>query len=381
MRRLILIVITLVAAFALSACADDEAPRLELTGSVVDDVSVVPVPGIVMPTVDLKAGWRESTATPSPDAQGAGGPISASTRQCWTRVVDVSVRPGDMVQAGQEIARIDDAFLRLGVQAAKAEAATARANVTLLDDSLTVVMEGRSEIGTKTTELDRTISDLESQRAEIANQLASAKTALTAATTATETVMLTTQIAALEPALARIEAGLEQARTGRSTLASATADLNAAQTRLAGIRAAVDAVVEARNIAVSIAEHRLQSAVILAPAQGTVVDARQSGEVVACGAPLVTLRLSSATRVETYVTAEQGRALNKGTQATVYVDALPGRGQPAHVVYVADELEFVPTTFATKLIHLTRGVRVVVELDGTRWIAPGTPADVRISVK
>lgn len=381
MRRLVLIVFTLAAVLALSGCASDEAPRLELTGSVVDAISIVPVPTVIAPALDLEAGWRESTATPLPDSQNSGSRAVVNTRQCWTRVAEVSVRPGDVVTAGQEIARLDDAILRLGVQAAKAEAAAARANVTLLDDSMVAVMEGRSEIGTKTAELDETISELESQRAEIANQLASAKTALTAATTATETVTLKAQIAALEPALVQIEAGLEQARTGRSTLASATADLNVAQSRLAGIRAAVNAVVQARDIAVSMAEQRLQSAVVVAPAAGTVVDVREAGEVVACGAPLIELRVSSATRVESYITAQQARALSKGTQATVYVDALPGRGQPAHVVYVADTLEFVPTTFATRLIHLTRGVRVVVELDGTRWIAPGTPADVRISVK
>ncbi|PKQ29185.1 MAG: hypothetical protein CVT60_06645 [Actinobacteria bacterium HGW-Actinobacteria-10] len=380
MQRTRLIVLALVVAFALAACADNEPPRLELTGSVVDEVTVVPVPLIEQPTIDLEAGWRESTATPAPDTQSPG-PTAGSAARCWTRMAEVSVRPGDTVRAGQEIARVDESLLKLGVQVAKAEAAAARANITLLEDSLTLVIEGRSEIGTKTTELDETISDLESQRAEIANQLALARTALEAATTPTETVTLTTQIAALEPALEQIESGLEQARTGRSTLASATAELDTTQSRITGVRTAANAVVQARDVAVSLAQQRLESAVIVAPADGTVIDARGTGEVVACGAPLITLRVSSATRVETYVTADQARALAKGIQATVYVDALPGRGQPAHVVHVADELEFVPTTFATKLIHLTRGMRVVVELDGTRWIPPGTPADVQISVK
>lgn len=379
MKRLSLITFALLVGIFAGACTSDEVPRLELTGSVVDEVSVVPVPLIAQPAMDLQAGWSEPTATPSPET---GSPSAAERRsQCWTRVETVSVRPGDTVRAGQEIARLDDALLSLGLQAAKADAAAARANVTLLDDSLNSLSEGRSQIGTKTTELDETIADLESQRAEIANQLATAKAALTQATTPTETVTLTAQIARLEPALAKIEAGLEQARTGRSTLASATVELNTTQTKLAGLRTAANAIVQARDVAVSIAQERLNSAVVLAPTGGTVVDAREPGEVVACGSPLVTLRISSATRVETYVTSEQAAALASGTQATVYVDALPGRGQPAHVVYVSDELEYVPTTFATKLIHLTRAMRVVVELDGTRWIAPGTPADVQISVK
>lgn len=379
MKRLYLIVLIVLAGVSASACTSEEIPRLELTGSVVDEVTVIPVPTIARPLPDLEAGWREPTATPPADARRQSA--VAPPTQCWTRVASVSVKPGDKVSAGDELARLDDTALKLAVQAAKADAAAARANVTLLDDSLSALNEGRSEIGTKTTELDKTISELETQRAEIANQLAAAKASLASATTATETVTLKTQIAALEPALAKLEAGLEQARTGRSTLASATAEINTTQSRLAGLRTATNAVVQARDVGVSIAQAQLETAVILAPAEGTVLDARQPGEVVACGSPLVTLRASRATQVEAYVTSQQAAAMAPGTQATVYVDALPGRGQPAHVVFVSDELEYVPTTFATKLIHLTRAMKVVVELDGTRWIAPGTPADVQISVK
>ena len=40
--------------------------------------------------------------------------------------------------------------------------------------------------------------------------------------------------------------------------------------------------------------------------------------------------------------------------------------------------EFVPTTFATKIIHLTRGFPVTIEVYGAPELPPGTPADLFI---
>ena len=383
MKRLASVLLVLALLPAVTGCESDEAPLLELTGSVVDATTIVPVPTVAAPAPDLEAGLEETTATLTASAGDKTPQAAAASGRAprWVRVASVAVRPGDVVQPGQELARIDDTALRLAVDAAEADVAAAKASVTRIQEGLGEVNEGRSEISTKTTELDETIADLEAERAQVANQLAQANAALAVSTAATETVTLKAQIAALEPVLAQLDAGLEQARTGRSALTSATAELDTVSTRLTGLLGAANAVVEAKEIGVRIAEEQLANAVVVAPEAGTVVSAAMPGAVLACGAPLVELRVSSATRIETYATAEEAGAMANGTQATVYVDALPGRGQPAHVVTVSDELEYVPTTFATKVIHLSRGVRVVVELDGTRWIAPGTPADVEISVK
>jgi HlyD family secretion protein len=381
-KRLAVLTFAFVIACTAAGCRNTETPRLELTGSVVDSLTVIAVPVAPLIEPDLEAGVRESTATAAAPGVDPGGTSPTSTRAIrWAKVASVSVRPGDQVTPGQELARVDDTLLQLAVKAAQAKAAMARADITLLDDRLAEVTEGRSELSTKAADLDDSIADLEADRADVANQLATARGALSASTSATETAQLAPRVAALETALATLESGLEQARTGRSQLASATADLDTARTAIGGLQAAAKAALEARDISVQIAQQQLADAIIYAPIAGIVVDAPLPGDVLASGAPLVRLRVSSATRVETYVTADVARRIAPGTQAMVYIDALPGRGQPARVVHVGDRLEFVPTTFATEIIHLSRALRVVIELDGTRWIAPGSPADVEISVK
>ena len=178
-----LVAISLAAALtcvALSGCAENGAPR-EFAGEVVDDTVAVQVPALSMPSVDLDAGFAPSTA----GDRSAGARRSAiATAVALTglgsvaRVASVSVTPGAAVHAGQEIARLDSAALDSNVAIAKASAASARAQVGVLDDALDTVASNRSTLATKRAQINDAATLLTTTRAELAAQLADAKALL-----------------------------------------------------------------------------------------------------------------------------------------------------------------------------------------------------------
>ncbi|MDP2183320.1 MAG: HlyD family efflux transporter periplasmic adaptor subunit [Actinomycetota bacterium] len=384
MRRF-LIAVLILTALAAGGCASTSANELVLTGRVVDDTAMIAVPFLPGSTPDLEVGFETTgsagVASGSMGAAAAGGITATGRATSWARVDSVSVGVGDKLNAGDTIATIDDAALRHAYASAQADAKRARANLSVVDDLIGAVTEGRSELTSKTVEIQTTIADLTVQRADIAAKLDAAKQAASAPTTGTVPPSATSPAALvvqLEVALLQIDAGIEQANKALEALAETQVDLDTTKTALQYARDASRAVVDALDIAVRIAETYLGRTKIVASGPCTVLEIAGAGEVLAQGAPLATVRMSSEILLETYVTADQRAGLAPGVQAHVFADSKPGMAYAAHVAGVENEYEFVPTVFATKIIHLTRGFRVTVELDDEVTLPHGTPVDVTI---
>jgi len=147
--------------------------------------------------------------------------------------------------------------------------------------------------------------------------------------------------------------------------------------RIAAQRAAVaqaEAVVDE-------AEAILDYSVITAPFSGLItVRHREPGEIVAAGAPVLTLMNPQDRWVRVYVRADRVGRIAIGQAATITSDAYDDRTYGGRVIFIASEAEFTPRTVQTteERVKLVYEVRVRIEVDPTFDLKPGLAADVRL---
>jgi len=386
--------VALACALALAAlglgtgCSEEQATTLELTGRVVSDTVALPAPIILALAPDIEAGF-ETTGAVAPGGEdsgtAAGGSSASSSAKSWVRVASVNASLGQTVKAGDLIAVVETASLDAALAASQADEQLAQMTVKVIDDKAGTLTSTASDVASKTAELNKTITDLTLQRAELQVKLSAAEAAAASiSTTATIPPGQTdprAQVKLLEAAIAKIDTALEKAQQGMIDLATAQTDLATAQSAMQYTREAAVAVAEAYAVTTRIAQADMERAKVVAPFDGVVVDVALVGEVLAGGAPITVLRPSSASKVETFVTDEGRQALTVGVQAGALIDSQPSRGYTGSVSAIGHEYAYVPTWFSTKVIHLTRGFRVEIELDQGQTLPAGTPVDVSISVK
>jgi multidrug resistance efflux pump len=153
--------------------------------------------------------------------------------------------------------------------------------------------------------------------------------------------------------------GLLEEGTRKESLAAAAAELEAARAALRALERAIDELV------------------VRAPANAVVEACElEPGDLVAPGAPVVTLRDVAELRVRAYVPQER-MTFTVGARAAVGVDAFPGRRFRAHVDFVAPTAEFTPNNVQTSEERADVVVRVRVTLEeGQESLRPGIAADV-----
>lgn len=374
-------------ATTLAGCSGTQATTFSLTGRVVDDTSSLPAPVVLTPAPDIEAGFESTGSANVPGAGSSagigGGSAAASTT--WVRVAMVGATVGETVKQGDLIAQVETAPLDAALAAAKADEKLAQANVKYIDDRAGTLNTNASDVASKTAELTKTVTDLTRQRADLQVKLAAAEAA---AGSLTETSTIPpgqtdprVLVKTLEAAILKIDDGLAKANQGLVDLATASTNITTARTAIQATRDAAAAVAEAYGVATRIAQAQRDRALVLAPFDGTIVQVAQVGQVLAGGAPVAVVRPASASRITTYVTDEGRLPLTVGAQAGILMDSQPSRGYTGHISALGNEYEYVPTWFATKVIHLTRGFRVEIELDQGQTLPAGTPVDVSISVK
>lgn len=383
------VVLALFATSVSAGCKSQQASTLNLTGRVVDETVALPAPVLTIPAPDIEAGFETSasagTAGSSAGVSGPSGTSAGASPKRWVRVASVGVTLGQSVQQGDVIAVVETASLDAALSAAKADELLARATLKVVEERIGTLTTTASDVASKTAELNKTITDLTLQRAELQVKLSAAETAAASLTTTstippgqTDPRVLVKQ---LEAAIAKIDVALEKARQGIIDLATAQTDITTARSAIQYTRDAASAVADGYGVATKLAQSDVDRAVVVAPFDATVVGIASQGEVLAGGAPIVVLRRKEASRIETFVTDEGRLALTVGIQAGALTDSQPSRGYTGRVSAIGNEYAYVPTWFSTKVIHLTRGFRVEIELDQGQTLPAGTPVDVSISVK
>jgi HlyD family secretion protein len=272
------------------------------------------------------------------------------------RVLEVAVERGQSVRAGAALARLDDALERPTRDLRAAELAVAQAQVQLLRKG------ARRE-------------DLRAGEAEIAALVASERTL---AKNLERQARL--QVAGAAPAATLDDLSAELSATGERRVAL--------EQRLQALRrgargeeiTAAEAHAQAAAAALAAVQARLQRYALSSPASGSIVDVHvKVGEMVAPGAPAITLADLDHPFVDVFVPQGRMQGVAVGAAAEVRVD---GVKQPlrAAIEHVFPRTEFTPRFLFSESERPNLVVRVRVRVTDPRHaLHEGIPAFVKLS--
>ncbi|MBZ5708739.1 HlyD family secretion protein [Nannocystis pusilla] len=271
------------------------------------------------------------------------------------RVLGVSVVEGRWVEAGDEIARLDDTLERLYREARAAEARAAGAELDLL------------RVGPRRQEIHSLRDVLAAARAEeaLAHSELSRQRRLAASGTIPP-VQLERAVAAGDQATARrqeAESRLALLRSG-----ARKQEIEAAQARAAAAATEVRA-----------ADERIARHVLRADRPGLVLDVHlEPYEFAGVGTPVVTVGDVRRPYVDIFVPQSRIDEARLGGPATVEVEAAVAP-LPGHVEYIGNRMEFTPRFLFSEreLPNLVIPVRVRVD-DPDATLRAGAPAFVTL---
>lgn len=264
--------------------------------------------------------WQHSRTVLPPGIVFGNGRIEADEIDIETkfagRIAELLVDEGDMVRAGQILARMDTKDLEASLR--KAEAQMLQAHEAL-DEARANVEQQKTQVKLAKQELDRTSFLVKKGYA---------------------TVELFDQ--------------------RRQQLDGANAALNAANARVGAAERAIDAAEhEVELDRVNIADNTL-----VAPRDGRVqYRISNVGEVLPAGGKVFTTLDISDVYMDIYLpTADAGR-VKIGTDARIVLDAYPNLPIPAKVSFLANQAQFTPKTVETKSERDKLMFRVKVRID------------------
>jgi HlyD family secretion protein len=269
------------------------------------------------------------------------------------RVEHLDVRRGDVVADGKLLAAIDDSIERLARDARAGEAASARAELALLESG-----SRREDVAAVAAQV----------RAAAASEALARKVA-----ERTRALHVAGSVPQLE--LDRAVAELERATSERSSLEQRLAALQhgSRPEEIARARARLDAALSQ----LAVEDQRLARHLLNAVGPGEVLDTHvEPGELASPGTPIVTLADTSHPYVEVFVPQGDLAGIRPGVKATVRVDA--GNASLAGTVeHLAARTEFTPRYLFSERERPNLVVRVRVRIDDPdRRAHAGIPAFV-----
>jgi len=361
--------------------------------------------------------WRVCFATPSlPDSIVAvsgriEGDDSAVASKTTGHILEVRVREGDVVNAGDTIAILDDDQIRARENQARATLLEAEAKAKGAQEQIAVLQEqlqqsqlqvGQSRLDTAgrvrqaEAELATAQSDLAQQ--EAAYQIAafdkdaytrlaksgavSERQGLQASTTADQ------QAAAVAASKRRVEAAQAALTTAQANLSNPS--IRESQVALvrrqiaqqgAEVASATAQTAQARA-QLAEAEANRQDLIVKAPFSGTVVTrAAEPGEVVTAGTAVITLLDLTKIYLRGFVPEGQIGKVKVGQAARVYLDSNPQQPIDAYVSRIDPQATFTPENTYFRDDRVKQVVGLKLQLKGAFGFAkPGMPADGEILV-
>lgn len=301
------------------------------------------------------------------------------------RVVELLVREGDDVQAGQELVHLDDRQTLAKAEQARQVVASVEAQILSAQTSLELLQKQVP------LEIDSAQAGVEHAQAALAIALENALQAdrelqrhrqlyeTNAVDQQTyERIELASKVARNEHESAKTAAVQAQALLALARLGADR--IRAKQDELAALRARLE---EARA-ALAEVESILEDLEIRAPVSGTVTARMVDvGEVVAAGAPLLDLVDLDRLYLKVFIPQAQIGKVRRGLRARVYCDAFPDEPAWATVRYVAPRAEFTPKEVQTpdERVKLVYAVKLYLDDNAARRFTPGQPADAVIRWK
>jgi len=245
------------------------------------------------------------------------------------RIKDILVDEGDLVKAGDILARMDTA--ELAARRRQAEAQLQRASIGV-DTAKTLIVQREAE----KTAAAAVVAQREAEH-DVAKRTLARSEQLAVSNTVSQQILDNGRAAERSAAAAVAAAGAQ--------LAASEAAINAARAMVVDAQAAVDAA----RAAIEAIDTEIDDATLRAPRDGRVqYRVAQPGEVVGSGGRVLSLvDLGDVSMTFFLPTAEAGRVAI-GTEVRLVLDAAPQYVIPARATFVADVAQFTPKTVETE---------------------------------
>jgi HlyD family secretion protein len=359
--------------------------------------------------------WKVFFASPSLPASIIAlsgrieGDDSAVSPKTGGKILEVTVREGDTVTAGQVIARLDDAQVRAREDQARAALTNAQAKMQGAHDQIAVLQEQLHEnqllTGQSTMDAEGRVrqaqADLTAAEAELVQQQAALRLAefnrdaysrLAKSGAASQVQGLQAEVQADQQA-ALVASAQRRVEASRGALTTAQANLDNPKIRVAqvsGTEAQIaqqqstiaGAKAETAQAQAQLAEAEADRAdlTVLAPFSGTVLTrAAEPGEVVQAGTAIVTLLDLSKVYLRGFIPEGEIGKVKVGQAAHVFLDSSSNQALDGYVLRVDPQATFTPenTYFRDDRVKQVVGVKIQLT-QGIGFAKPGMPADGEI---
>ena len=289
----------------------------------------------------------------------ANGHVEATDVRLSTKVsgrlASLDVREGDVVKAGQQIARIETTDADLALQQARAERdlAGAELRLSLAGARAEDIAEMAAQVASAQADLAGAERDLQRMQDLLSRGSGTTKARDDAQT---RRDVLAGRLSALQQGLARLRSG------------SRSEEKDAARARVAGVEARIAQL-----------EQQVKDATVLSPLDGVVTEKiAEPGELLQVGSGLcVVTDLAHAWLTVFLPEADLGR-IRIGQEAYVVTDG--GQTRKGQITFVASQAEFTPKNVQTKDERVKLVYKVKVGLDNADGLfKPGMPAEARLT--
>lgn len=328
------------------------------------------------------------------------------------RILEIRVREGDTVNAGDVIAVLDDEQIRAretqaqaAVTDAEARAGAAHAQIAVLQEQLRqselLTEQARTDAQGRVRQAENevVVAEAELARQEAANRIAvfdrEAYTRLAATGAVPErkgqeaVSTAEQQTAAVAAAKRRVESARGAVLIARATLTNPgirASQAGANRKQIAQQQkevASANAKIEQARAQLSEAQANRKDLEITAPFNGTVATrTAEPGEVVAAGTAIITLLDLSKVYLRGFVPEGEIGRVKLDQPARVYLDSNPNQPLEATVSRIDPEATFTPenTYFRDERVKQVVGIKLQLK-SGAGFAKPGMPADGEILVQ
>jgi HlyD family secretion protein len=378
----------------------------------------IPKPVRILAAIALVAGvgfgvYRIFFYQPEPEGLFLSGRVEGYetdvSAKIGGQIAKVAVREGDLVKPGELLVQIDDADVRAQLRGAAARVRAAQERLQRSRQQLPV-LQAQLEQANITTQ--QATEESQGRVLEAKNAQAAARAELVEAETNLKLAQAeqrrTRELyaqgvvsaqqrdrddAQADAAAARVAAARQQVQSAQGRLTQAEATLRNTPIRAAAALQVQKQIAQARTD-VSVSQQEVDDAqaeqaqiqanlnylVVNSPMSGNVITRSvEPGEVVAAGAPLVTLVNLDHLYLRGFIPEGQIGQVKLGQQARVYLDSFPNQPLGATVTRVDPKASFTPENTYFKKDRVTQVFGVELTLKNPQGLAkPGMPADGRI---
>ncbi len=269
------------------------------------------------------------------------------------RVAERPADEGQIVQAGQLLARLDDTDFRQQVALRQAEADAAKAALDKL-----LAGSRHEEIGAARAQLDQAKADLGRAQADDKRNTELLR----------KNVISPREFDASHAAFLAAEARVNQAQQQYDLVLNGPRreDIDQARAHLAQ---ATEAVAQAKT--------QLGYAALTAPEAGVVLSKNvEPGEYVVPGTPVVTLGNLNDVYLRAYIDERDLGRVKVGQKAAITTDSYPGKRFEGRVTFISQEAEFTPKMVQTEKERVKLVYRIKITVPNPSMdLKPGMPAN------